>query len=148
MARMHSHRKGKSHSTRPLEISPSWVSMSKEEIISLIIKMAKEGLDSSEIGVRLRDEYGIPLVKPIIGKSILDILQENNLLGDMPEDLEILVKKAMGLQKHLKLHRGDRLNVRSLELLEAKIHRLQRYYKSKGRLPQNWKYSAVVAKLE
>lgn len=145
---MHSHRKGKSHSTRPQNVSASWVSMSKDEITSLIVKMSKEGLTSSEIGIRLRDEYGIPLVKPIIGKSIMEVLQANNLVGEMPEDLDILVKKALGLQKHLKTHLGDRLNVRSLELLEAKIHRLQRYYKNEGRLPQNWKYSTVVAKLE
>ena len=148
MARMHSHRKGKSHSTRPQKVSATWVSQGKDEIVSLIVKMAKDGLRSSEIGIRLRDEYGIPLVKPIIGKSILEVFQENNLVGEMPEDLEILVQKALGLQKHLRVHRGDRLNVRSLELLEAKIHRLQRYYKSEGRLPQKWKYSAVVAKLE
>ncbi|MFQ5941124.1 MAG: 30S ribosomal protein S15, partial [Nitrososphaerales archaeon] len=52
------------------------------------------------------------------------------------------------LQKHLKTHPGDRTNVRSLELLEAKIHRLQKYYKKKGRLPLRWKYSAMIAKLE
>jgi len=148
MARMHSHRKGKSHSTRPTKVAASWVTMGKDEIVSLILKMAKEGLSPSQIGTRMRDEYGIPLVKPIIGKSILEVLQENNLSSEMPEDLDVLVKKAIGLQKHLRAHPSDRLNVRSLELLEAKIHRLQKYYKRIGKLPRNWKYSAVVAQLE
>lgn len=148
MARMHSHRKGKSHSTRPKTVSTSWVTQSKEEIESLIVKLAKEGLGPSQIGIRLRDGYGIPLVKPLIGKSILEVLQENNLAGEMPEELQVLVNKALSLQKHLRTHRGDKINIRSLELLEAKIHRLQKYYKREGRLPQNWKYRAVVAKLE
>jgi small subunit ribosomal protein S15 len=148
MARIHSHRKGKSHSMRPQKISATWVSQSKDEIVSLITKMAKDGLGPSEIGIRLRDEYGIPLVKAVIGKSILEVLQENNLGGEMPEELNILVKKALSLQKHLRTNPADRINVRSLELLEAKIHRLQKYYKREGRLPQNWKYSAVIAKLE
>lgn len=148
MARIHSHRKGSSHSTRPQKVSATWVTQSKDEIVSLILKMAKEGLHPSVIGIKLRDEYGIPLVKPITGKSILEVLQENNLALEMPEDLDILVRKALSLQKHLREHPGDRINIRSLELLEAKIHRLQKYYKREGRLPQNWKYSAVIAKLE
>jgi len=148
MARIHAHRKGKSHSTRPLRSAPSWVTPSKDQIVSLIVKMAKEGLGSSEIGIRLRDEYGIPLVKPIVGKSITEILEENGTTTEMPEDLDILIRKALGLQKHLRTHRSDRNNVRSLELLEAKIHRLSKYYKREGELPQNWKYATVVAKLE
>ncbi len=148
MARIHAHRKGKSHSTRPLSSVPSWVTQSKDEIVSLIVKMAKEGLGPSEIGIKLRDEYGIPLVKPIVGKSMTEILEENGAPGEMPEDLDILVRKALGLQKHLRTHGSDRNNVRSLELLEAKIHRLSKHYKREGELPQNWKYATVVAKLE
>jgi len=148
MARIHAHRKGKSHSTRPLKSVASWVTMGKDEIISMIVKMAKDGLGPSEIGIKLRDEYGIPLAKPIVGKSITEILEENGASGEMPEELDILVRKALGLQKHLRTHKSDRNNVRSLELLEAKVHRLAKYFKREGRLPQNWKYAAVVAKLE
>lgn len=148
MARIHAHRKGKSHSTRPLKSVASWVTLGKDEIISMIVKMAKDGLGPSEIGITLRDEYGIPLAKPIVGKSITEILEENGASGEMPEELDILVRKALGLQKHLRTHKSDRNNVRSLELLEAKVHRLTKYFKREGRLPQNWKYAAVVAKLE
>jgi len=148
MARIHAHRKGKSHSTRPSRSVASWVTLGKDEIISMIVKMAKDGLGPSEIGIKLRDEYGIPLVKPIVGKSITEVLEENGISGEMPEDLDILVRKALGLQKHLRTHKSDRNNVRSLELLEAKIHRLSKHYKKVGELPQNWKYAAVVAKLE
>jgi small subunit ribosomal protein S15 len=35
-----------------------------------------------------------------------------------------------------------------LELIEAKIHRLSKYYKRTGKIPENWKYSAVIAQLE
>ena len=113
----------------------------------MIVKLAKSGLRPSEIGVRLRDEYSIPLVKPILGKSLTDVLKENKLLGDLPEDLERLLARARRLQEHLAIHKGDRKNVRSLELLEAKIHRLSKYYKRIGRLNPDWKYSTVVAQL-
>jgi small subunit ribosomal protein S15 len=54
----------------------------------------------------------------------------------------------LALQKHLKVHNTDKRNIRSLELIEAKIHRLSRYYKKKGKIAQNWKYAAVIARLE
>jgi small subunit ribosomal protein S15 len=110
--------------------------------------MSKDGMSPSEIGLKLRDEHGVPLVKSVVGKSLTEVLADNNVKPDMPEDLDVLVKKAIGLQKHLKVHNSDHRNVRSLELVEAKIHRLSKYYKSKGKIPQNWKYAAVIAQLE
>jgi small subunit ribosomal protein S15 len=105
-------------------------------------------LTPSEIGIQLRDEHAIPLTKPILGKSITEVLDENNIKREMPEDLNQLVQKAVGLQKHLRLHNSDHRNIRSLELIEAKIHRLSRYYKRIGKLHKSWKYGAVIAQLE
>ena len=128
MGRLHSHNYGKSHSTRPLNPkTPSWIKQDPKEIEELIVKYAKEDLSASQIGVKLRDQYSIPLVKPIIKKSITQVLDENDLKPDLPEDLNNIVKKAIGLQKHLKANKGDNRNVRSLELIEAKIHRLSVY---------------------
>lgn len=146
---MHTHRHGKSHSIRPAtQRAPSWISQSPQDVEELVIKYAKEGLTPSQIGIKLRDQYSIPMVKPITKKTIGQILVENNLKPDMPEDLENIVKKAVGLQKHLKANKGDRRNVRSLELIEAKVHRLSTYYKKIGQIPKNWKYKSVVAQLE
>ena len=149
MARIHAHTRGKSHSSRPASPSaPSWIKMTPGEVSSLVVSLTKEGLSPSEVGLNLRDLHAIPLVKPIVGKTITQILSENNIKKDMPEDLERLVQKAVGLQRHLRNHNTDRRNVRSLELIEAKIHRLSRYYKRTGKLASNWKYSAVIAQLE
>jgi small subunit ribosomal protein S15 len=84
----------------------------------------------------------------VLGKNITKVFDENNIKRDMPEDLNQLVQKAVGLQKHLRIHNSDHRNVRSLELIEAKIHRLSRYYKRVGKLQKNWKYAAVIAQLE
>ena len=149
MGRMHTHRHGKSHSIRPVTIrAPSWISQSPKEVEDLVVKYAKDGLTPSQIGIKLRDQHSIPLVKPITKKAIGEILKENDLKPEMPEDLENIVKKAVGLQKHLKANKGDRRNVRSLELIEAKVHRLSVYYKKVGQIPKNWKYKSVVAQLE
>ncbi len=149
MARIHVHTRGKSHSVRPIAKShPSWISENPDQISALVVKMAKDGTSPSEIGVRLRDEHGIPLVKSVAGKTVTRILAEKGVLGEMPEDLDKLVHKAVGLQKHLKTHNSDHRNVRSLELVEAKIHRLSKYYKRIGKLAKSWKYAAVIAQLE
>ena len=149
MGRLHSHNYGKSHSTRPLDPkAPSWIKQDVKEIEELIVKYAKDDLSPSQIGVKLRDQHSIPLVKPIIKKTISEVLEENDLKTDLPEDLDNIVKKAIGLQKHLKSNKGDYRNVRSLELIEAKVHRLSVYYKKVGRIPKNWKYKSIVAQLE
>jgi len=149
MGRMHTHRHGKSHSMRPVTLrAPSWITLGPKEIEELVVKYTKDGMTPSQIGIKLRDQHAIPLVKPILKKSIGKILTENNLTSEMPEDLDNIVKKAVGLQKHLKDNNGDYRNVRSLELIEAKVHRLSVYYKRIGRIPKKWKYKSVVAQLE
>lgn len=149
MGRLHSHRHGKSHSIRPVTpSSPTWVKQTPAEIEELVVKYAKEGLKTSEIGIKLRDQYAIPLTKLVVKKSIVQILEQRGVKPDMPEDLNNLVTKALGLQKHLKAHKSDKRNVRSLELLEAKVHRLSSYYKKIDRIPKTWKYKAVIAQLE
>jgi len=149
VGRLHSHRHGKSHSIRPVTPSaPTWVKQNPGEIEDLVVKYAKEGLRPSEIGIKLRDQHSIPLTRQIVKKTVTEILEQKGVKTDMPEDLNNLVTKALGLQKHLKEHGSDRRNVRSLELLEAKVHRLSSYYKKIGRIPKTWKYKAVIAQLE
>jgi small subunit ribosomal protein S15 len=149
MGRLHTHRHGKSHTIRPATLRvPSWITLSTKEIEELVVKYSKDGLTPSQIGLKLRDQHSIPLIKPITKKSIGKILEENDLRAEMPEDLDNIVKKAVGLQKHLKTNKGDNRNVRSLELIEAKVHRLSVYYKRIDRIPKTWKYKSVVAQLE
>ena len=115
MGRMHTHNHGKAHSIRPIELKkPDWVKMEPKEIEELMIKYAKDGMTSSMIGIKLRDQHAIPLVKPIINKSISDVLKENELTPEIPEDLNNIVLKAVNLQKHLKDNKSDSRNVRSV----------------------------------
>ncbi len=149
MGRMHTHRHGKSHSIRPATPRAlSWVTQSPAEIEELVVKYTKDGLTPSQVGIKLRDQHAIPLIKIITKKSMGQILEERDLKAEMPENLDNIVRKAIGLQKHLKANKGDNRNVRSLELIEAKVHRLSVYYKRIGRIPKTWKYKSVVAQLE
>ena len=138
--------KGKSHSTRPVsKRPPSWCKYQPEEVEALVIKLAREGHPPSRIGTILRDQYAIPLVKPLTGKTITQILKEAELAPSIPEDLGNMLRKAARLSAHLEKHRKDLHNKRALQLVEAKIHKLARYYKREGVLPPNWKYAPKIA---
>jgi small subunit ribosomal protein S15 len=138
--------KGKSHSTRPVSRRPpSWCKYQPEEVEAFIIKLAKDGNSLSKIGTILRDQYAIPLVKPITGKSISDTVESAGLAPSMPEDLANLIKKAQNLAVHMEKNKKDLHNKRALQVLEARIYKLSRYYKRRGVLPPKWKYEAKVA---
>jgi len=135
--------RGTSHSTRPVsKRPPTWCKYKPEEVDALVIKLAKEGHAPSKIGTILRDQHGIPLTKPITGKTVTQILKEAGLAPSLPEDLETLLKKAARLRAHLEKNKKDLHNNRSLQIIEAKIHKLSRYYKREGTLPPDWKYKA------
>ncbi len=130
-----------------MKSAPSWVTVGPKSVEGTILKLAKDGLTPSRIGVTLRDDYGVPLTKPILGKSVTEVLAEGKAAPKLPQDLQDLVNRAQRVQKHLQTHKSDRKNVHSLELVEAKIYRLSKYYKASGVIPKTFKYAAVVAQL-
>jgi len=132
---------------KPSTMKSDWVKLTPEQIGKLVVEMNKEGLNASQIGIKLRDEHAISSIKSVTGKTMKQFMEENGINQEIPEDLEALVKRALSLQNHLKSNKGDRKNVRSLELLEAKVHRLSKYYKKKNVIPKNWKYKSVIAQL-
>ena len=140
--------RGTSHATRPVgKRPPAWAKYTPEEVESLVVKLARDGNGPSRIGVVLRDQHGIPLSKPIAGKSVSQIMQQAGLAPSVPEDLEVLLRKASRLVVHLERNKKDKYNVRALQNVEAKIHKLSRYYKREGVLPADWKYEAKTASL-
>ena len=148
MARIHARKKGKSKSSRPLRVSPpDWVVYDSKEIEELVVKLVKDGNSPSRIGIILRDQHGIPSVNQITGKKIGHFIRKNKLASEIPEDLQNLIKKAVNLRKHLEKHHKDRHNNRGLKLMESKIHRLSKYYRSTGKLPKEWRYEPDKARL-
>ncbi len=148
MARMHSRKRGKSGSTKPIrKIVPSWVKYKPEEVEKLVVKLGKEGKKTSEIGIILRDSYGIPCVKTVTNKKITKILIDNKIERKIPEDLYNLIEKAVDILKHLEKNKQDKVGKRGLQLTESKIKRLTKYYKNKKKLSKDWKYSRENAEL-
>jgi len=148
MAKMHSRGRGNSRSNKPLKAQvPTWVRLSAKEVEMLIGKLSKEGKTASQIGITLRDSYGIPSVKLLCGKRIQQILADKKLLAELPEDLLALMKRSVHLRKHLETNKHDMPSLRGLQLTESKIKRLAKFYKENKRLAPTWKYDPEAAKM-
>lgn len=125
--------------------APSWAKATPSEVTDLIKKLARKGLTPSQIGVLLRDQHGVPQVASITGSKVLRVLKANGLAPDVPEDLYHMIKKAVSMRKHLERNRKDRDGKFRLILIESRIHRLARYYKTSKRLPPTFKYESATA---
>jgi small subunit ribosomal protein S15 len=148
MARIQTRGKGKSASRRPLKTkNPAWVPLDGKEVEELIVKYRREGASGAQIGLKLRDVHAVPSVKLATGKSLQQVLRNNQLAGDVPDDLMALMRKAVNLDRHLGKNRKDSHNKHALQNVEAKIRRLVNYYQERGDLPVSWRYSLSSAKL-
>eukprot|EP00440_Ansanella_granifera_P026105 gb/GFBE01028343.1/.p1 GENE.gb/GFBE01028343.1/~~gb/GFBE01028343.1/.p1 ORF type:complete len:152 (+),score=36.61 gb/GFBE01028343.1/:1-456(+) len=146
MGRMYGKGKGIASSAIPYKRSaPTWLKMKPDDVCDHICKLAKKGLTPSQIGVTLRDSFGVPQVKTVTGNHILRILKTNGLAPTLPEDLYYLIKKAVSIRKHLDKNRKDKDSKFRLILVESRIHRLARYYKRVKSLPATWKYVSATA---
>jgi small subunit ribosomal protein S13e len=79
-----------------------------------------------------------------------DLLSHTFCLGiglgpSIPEDLWHLIKKAVAVRKHLETNRKDKDSKFRLILIESRIHRLARYYKTKQQIPPTFKYDSATA---
>lgn len=139
MAKMHSRARGKSGSTKPLKKVPAWAPYKGVDVEKLVVKYAKAGKSTSEIGLLLRDSYGIGSVKALTGKKVYEILQEKGMSKELPEDMRNLIKKMVYIQRHMEKNKHDQFAKRGLLLTNSKIRRLAKYYQRTERLPEGWK---------
>ena len=121
--------------------------ITKKEIEDLIVKLYNDGKTQSEIGLILKQEYHILSVKKEINMTILEVLKKHKLNPSLPEDLKFLLKKAVALIKHRNKNNHDMTAKRGIQLTVSKIRRLSKYYKKKGILPKDWKYTEEKAAL-
>jgi small subunit ribosomal protein S15 len=63
MARVYSRKKGRSGSKKPMQKTAPWVKLKPDEVEEIIVKLAKKGQSSSQIGLTLRDQYGVPSIR-------------------------------------------------------------------------------------
>lgn len=145
MARMHTRKKGKSGSRNSYYgVGHDWIQQTPEELEEIVVNLRKEGLTASEIGIKLRDSYGVPKIRYVNHKKIGQILEEKKMAPDVPEDLMALINKYKRVTKHMELNRNDLNNGRKKNLIMSKMLRLVRYYKENGYLAKEWELNKVL----
>jgi len=122
-------------------------SISAKEAESTIVSLANAGHSPSKIGLILRDEHSVKDFQELAGKSIQQVLAENKLLGEMPEDLLNLIRRSVTLFRHMEKNKKDYSAKRGYELTVSKIRRLTKYYSKSGRMTTNWRYTPEEAAL-
>jgi small subunit ribosomal protein S15 len=149
MSRIHSRHRGRAGSHKPYPATlPSWIPLDKEEVVEEVVKLAKGGASAAQIGATLRDTNGIPSVRLLTGRRMGELLRDKGLSPQLPEDLAALLRRVVHLQQHLARHPKDLSNRRGLQLMEARIQRLARYYRKRRILPPDWQYSSETAALQ
>jgi small subunit ribosomal protein S15 len=140
---MHKEAHGSSGSSKPIEKeNPGWVEFEEDEIIEIIFELREEGLDPAQIGLRLRDEYGVPSVKQATGKKLTEVLEEEDAAPETPEDLKNLVEKAESIQSHVDENPTDEQAKRQLGLAKAKVRKVADFHRENGNIPSDWEYEA------
>ena len=113
---------------------------------SLMIISSEHLFGESETkSVKYLLNYNPVQIKHLTGTKILRILRAKGLASKIPEDLYHLIKKAVAIRKHLEKNRQDKDSKYRLILIESRVHKLARYYKTKTVLPPNWKYESATA---
>ena len=123
------------------------VEMSASEVEDLVVKLGKEKVPASKIGLVLRDQHAVPSVKDITGKRVKKILKAHDVKTELPEDLVNVILNAVKIYNHLSRNPKDFGTKRSLERVEARINKLAAYYKREGILPAAWRYNRERAAL-
>jgi small subunit ribosomal protein S15 len=147
MAKIYSRSKGKASSKKPLQFKARWCTYKPKEIELLIVKLSKSVKSASQIGLTLRDTYGIPDVQKLTGKTITKILEEKGIKTKLPEDLTFLIRRLISLQKHLVNNHKDEVAKRGLTLTVSKINRLIKYYKKSNVLADDFKFDRTKAEM-
>lgn len=115
------------------------------EIVKKIVELHNDGLTASKIGIILRDELKVKNVKKSTGKTVLQILEDQKLAPELPEDLSILLTNSVKLMKHMKTNKKDTSAKRGYQKTVSKIRRLAKYYKRTEKLPKDWNYTDDTA---
>ena len=103
---------------------PTWVKMKEPELKKVILELSEKHAPS-QIGIILRDQYGIPTAK-IFGKKLKAYMKELGI--NRNEDLENAEKKITNLKEHLKNNITDRSAKHKLQHAQSRLNIVKKYF--------------------
>lgn len=103
---------------------PAWVKMKEPELKKLILELS-EKYAPSQIGIILRDQYGIPTTK-VFGKKLKAYMKELGI--ERNEDLENAEKKVTKMKEHMKNNITDRKAKHKLQRAQSRLNITRKYF--------------------
>ncbi|MFH1451964.1 MAG: 30S ribosomal protein S15 [archaeon] len=103
---------------------PHWIKMKESELKKVIATLTEKN-SPSQIGLILRDQYGIPTTK-VFGKKLKAYLEELGI--ERNEDLENAEKKVERMKEHLKTNITDRHAKHKLQKAQSRLNITRKYF--------------------
>ena len=103
---------------------PTWVKMKEPELKKLITELSEKHAPS-QIGMVLRDQYGIPSTR-VFGKKLKAYMQELGI--ERNEDLENAENKVEKMKEHLKTNITDRKAKHKLQHAQSRLNITRKYF--------------------
>ena len=103
---------------------PLWIKMKEPELKKVILELSEKH-SPSQIGLILRDQYGIPTTK-VFGKKLKAYLKELGI--EKNEDLENAEKKIDKMKEHLKNNITDRHAKHKLQHAQSRLNITKKYF--------------------
>lgn len=104
---------------------PVWLKITEEELKKIIVELA-EKYSPAQIGLILRDQYGIPTAK-VFGKKLSAYLEEIGKY-DKKVDLHNISKKLEIMSEHFKNNPQDKRTKHKLQKAKSRVEIKKRYY--------------------
>jgi len=105
---------------------PLWLKTTEEEMKKIIVELS-EKYSPAQLGLVLRDQYGIPTTK-IYGKKLSEYLKEIGKYNEKAE-LENAQKKVENMQDHLKNNSQDKKTKHKMQKAKSKLETIKRHTK-------------------
>ncbi len=102
---------------------PSWLKLSEDELKVIIKKLAEKN-PPAQIGLILRDQYGVPTTR-VYGKKLAKYLEEIGIENN--SDLKNVEVKLEKIREHLKKHITDKRTKHKLQVSQSKLNAMKKY---------------------
>jgi len=102
---------------------PVWLKMSEEELRKLVLELS-EKYQPAQIGLILRDQYGVPTTK-VFGKKLSAYLKE----AGKNEFFEVknIEKKVAKIKEHMKNNGQDKKAKHKFQKANSRLNALKKY---------------------
>ena len=103
---------------------PAWLKLSEEELKKIIVDLSAK-YQPAQIGLVLRDQYGVPTTK-VYGKKLSEYLKE---LGKYTNaELENAKKKFENIKEHMETNKQDKRTKHKLQKAQSHLNAMNKYY--------------------